>query len=124
MEGTELVTCHHMSDVRAHEQASPRTLAAPLPLDEKGHGTGKKEENTTMTQGGADPALSAPAEQTSTPEPHRTLIFRPAVSPEYGAATQYDFSLNDDTDSIAAELEEFYSYVEAPLLLELSLIHI
>lgn len=118
MEGTELVTCHHMSDVRAHEQASPRTLAAPLPLDEKGHGTGKKEENTTMTQGGADPALSAPAEQTSTPEPHRTLIFRPAASPEYGAATQYDFSLNDDTDSIAAELEEFYSYVEAPLLLE------
>lgn len=114
-----------MSDVRVGEQPAKPALAAPIQVEERRTGGIGMRRNSFSEPGtGQFPATPSQSQQrsaTNAPTPdnaYRAAQFHPAPSPEYGAATAYNFSLTDDTDDTAVELEEFYSYVEAPLLIE------
>ncbi|WFD33193.1 Factor arrest protein 11 [Malassezia cuniculi] len=106
-----------MSDVRAGDQPAPLGLAAPVQLDESGTGRTGGSGRPEVPASGASPRAGHQLHG-DTGSGHPAAIFRPSASPDYGAAPKYDFSLTADTDSSAAELEEFYSYVEAPILQE------
>lgn len=116
-----------MSDVRVGEQPAKPALAAPIQVEERRTGGIGMRRNSFSEPGPgpgpgpATPSQSQPRSAANAPTPDnasRAAQFHPAPSPEYGAPTAYNFSLTDDTDDTAVELEEFYSYVEAPLLIE------